>query len=102
VFVLSFVHHHLSTTFTLALAANLASHPGQGPSPLLRDVGLAIDGPSNQPAQIPATTAPPLSRGMWAAHPHIDDACSPTTTTTKMRHRDYGHHDHLDAKGDEA
>jgi len=60
------------TTTTFALANSTPSQPHRttppDPSPLLKDVGPIDYAPSKYRKTIPATPAPPLSRGMWAAH----------------------------------
>jgi len=106
---LMFVHFPLlppppspTTTSVLALAAsNFTYHPGDKPLPSIEGCGLPQDPLRSLRSEVTATV-PPLSKGMWVVHSHIDDACSPMTTMEKKQRSDYNDHDHLDAEGDEA
>jgi hypothetical protein len=60
-------HQHQLRPLQLNSLSTPCNHPARSPSPLLRDVGPIDNAPSKYRNTITTTSAPPLSRGMWAA-----------------------------------
>ena len=64
---------HPTTTYLhfhhLDLPSTTRDNPASGPSPLLRDVGPNLHSSAYSESR-PLASAPPLSRGMWAAQAH--------------------------------